>query len=231
MPTKITSTSPTPGDQTGADVTQTTGPEPEATPAPEAPQTAPAARSAPAPAPAKPHTAAVTPAPQTPAVPATEALFTQADVDRILSERINRERNKYAGFEDLQTQVQTLADKLAAQEQAALTAQNQAAQADRTAKIVAAAATLGFTDPNDAVRLLAADVKPEDIEKELKQLATAKAYLVRRQAQPVSPANPARSTEPTRPSEAERLAQYLGRSPGSFWSGGGVTVSPKGLEE
>lgn len=231
MPTKLTSNSPTPGDQTGADVTQTTGPEPDATPAPEAPQTTPAPRSAPAPAQSKPHTAMTTPGPQTPAVPTTEALFTQADVDRILAERLNRERNKYAGFEDLQTQVQTLAEKLATQEQAAQVAQSQAAQAERSAKIIAAAAAMGFNDPADAVRLLAADSKPEDVEKDLKALVAGKAYLVRRQAQPVSPANPAKSTEPTRPSEAERLAQYLGRSPGAFWAGGGVTVSPKGLED
>lgn len=148
-----------------------------------------------------------------------------------MAERLSRERNKYAGFEELQAQVQTLASKLAEQEQAATAAQNQAANAERNTKIIAAAANLHFNDPADAVRLLAADTKPEDVEKNLKQLAETKPYLVRRQAQSVTPANPAKSTEPTRPTEQERLAHYLGRTPGAFWNGGGVTVSPKGLEE
>lgn len=224
MTSKTTSNSPTPGETTGADVAPVT---------PEIPAVVNASEPvvAPVPAATRPHTAPAATPPPTPAVSVPEALFTQADLDRILAERLQRERAKFAGFDDLQAQVQDLAGKLQAQEAAATQASNRAAQAERERQIVTAAAALGFADPADAVRLLDATVKPEAIESELKGLATKKPYLVRRQAQPVAPANPARSTEPARPTEAERLASYLGRTPGAFWAGGGYTLSPKGLEE
>ena len=96
--------------ETGADTnepTQPTGEQVEAAP------------SSPAPEPAKPETPNPVPAP-----PATDKTLTQAEVDRIVQQRLAREREKYADYDELNAKAakatelesasQTEAERLAA---------------------------------------------------------------------------------------------------------------------
>ena len=87
---------------------------------------------------------APTPAPAKPEPPAYTAPATQADLDRIIADRLSREKAKYADYEDIKakaseydkvqeaskTELQKLQDRLAASEKAAAEATAKALRAD-----------------------------------------------------------------------------------------------------
>lgn len=108
----------------------------------------------------------------------TPKTFTQADLDRIVQDRVAREAKKYEGFDDLktkaeqfdqlqaanQTEAQRLAAQVAAAEAAAETAKQEGASALekahttlKRAELTAAATAAGISVPAAAVALLGAD--------------------------------------------------------------------------
>ena len=103
--------------------------------------------------------------------PAVDKTFTQADLDRIVQDRINRERTKFADYDDLKTKASKL-DELEAANQSELdkiiaraeTAEKAAAEATERARttaarsaIVTAANAAGAIDIDAVVGLLPSD--------------------------------------------------------------------------
>ena len=96
-----------------------------------------------------------------------ERTFTQADLDRIIKERMARERNKYADYADLKAQAEKWAEHEAAQQSELEKAQTRAekAEAERAkaieeanarlmrAAFMAEAAKVGAAHPEDAFML------------------------------------------------------------------------------
>lgn len=108
------------------------------------------------------------PAPPTPPAPTPDAdkSFTQADLDRIVADRVQRERGKYADYQDLKTKAGRLAEIEASQQtdlEKAVTAARAEGKTEAiqtaNARLVAAevralAATEGFRNPVAALALL-----------------------------------------------------------------------------
>lgn len=136
--------------------------------------------------------------------PIPEKTLTQADVDRVVAERLARERQKYVDYDDLKTKAaklaeieaanQSEAEKLAAKAEAA---EKRAAEAiNRTAKAEVKALADGFADRDDAVLMLGdlsqyvkdGDVDIEAIKTALADVLTKKPHLAKA---PTGPKNPA----------------------------------------
>lgn len=154
---------------------------------------------------------------QTPNPNPPAKLFTQAELDAHIADRLKREREKYADYDALKTRAAKLQEIEDAQKSAeeklqeqltALQQQTEKAKADRRdavlrSAIVAAAAKAGMTDPADAYSLLdksKIEIKDDDtvtgIEEAIKALVESKPYLVksapgRQTPAPTSPTNPA----------------------------------------
>lgn len=136
---------------------------------------------------------------QTPAeTPPEEKTFTQADLDRVVSERLKREREKFGDVDELRqkakdydalqeaqkTELQKAADRAEAAETRARVLEEGLKQERTRNAITAAASKANFHDPEDAFRLLDdveldEDGTPKNIDKLLKNLATAKPHLVK----------------------------------------------------
>lgn len=136
--------------------------------------------------------------------------LTQADVDRIVADRVARVERKYTGHDDLKAKAARLDELEAASatemEKAVKAARAEAEQATagrylsvlRAAEVRAQAAGLQFRDPGDALAQLGArlgDVKVGDdgevdgaaVAKLLAELAAAKPYLINAQTPPPAP--------------------------------------------
>lgn len=145
--------------------------------------------------------------------------FTQADVDRIIRERLERERTRYADYEDLKKAAKKLKeieeaqlsetqrlekerDEAKAQAEAAGAAA-QAREAEINSRLIRAevrvvAAELGFANPEDAYHLAdLAGVAVDDegvvsgVKKALEKLSKEKAYLLKTENR--APGTPPRS--------------------------------------
>ena len=168
--------------------------------------------------------------------------FTQADVDRILKERLAQERKKYSDYDTLKAKVQEVeAASLSEAEKTAkrlqeLEAQNQQLASERRelsirAAITEAAAAAGL--PADAAyRLIdktalttADDGTIQNAAELVKGVVEAYPGLVRNPTPRVPAANPPRSAEIAGRTEGERFREYFGGGGSTFWSGGGVRVS------
>lgn len=100
-----------------------------------------------------------------PAAPAADKTFTQAELDRIVADRLSRERGKYADYDDLKAKASQF-DQLAEQQKTDLEKAVDAAKAEGRAEVLSAAndrllksriealAARDLADPADAVRLL-----------------------------------------------------------------------------
>jgi len=173
--------------------------------------------------------------------PAQETAFTQADVDRILKERLAQERKKYADYDALKAKVQeveaaslTEAEKTAKRLQE-LESQNQQLASERRelsirAAITEAAAAAGL--PADAAyRLIdkaaltiADDGTIQNAAELVKGVVEAYPGLVRNPTPRVPAANPPRSAEIAARTDSERFRDYFGGGGSNFWGGGGVRV-------
>lgn len=130
--------------------------------------------------------------------------FTQEDVDRIVKDRVTRERAKYGDYNDLKTKASRLDEietaNASEQEKAVKAARDEATKAERErsnavlarAEARALAAEADFQDPTDAVAFLKlADVKvdedgqvdADEIRSQLKDLADKKPYLLKAKAE------------------------------------------------
>jgi hypothetical protein len=138
-----------------------------------------------------------------------ERRFTQADVERLITERLSRETKKYADYDKTKAELKRLqearksdVDRL--QETVSdLTAKFTEAESRARANlvksaVVAAAARLDFNDPQDAFRLL--DVGGLEVEDDgsvkgldgtLQKLLSEKPYLRKQAVSKTSPTNPA----------------------------------------
>lgn len=124
----------------------------------------------------------------------------QADLDRIIQERVARERNKFADYEDLKakaTEYDQFKESSKTEQQKAIDAAraegaNEVAGKYTTrivnAEVKATAASLGFKDPGDAIALFGdiSKVKIEDdgpdtaaIKSRLEEIAKDKPYLLK----------------------------------------------------
>lgn len=187
---------------------------------------------------------------------ASETRFTQADLNKAVQERLERERRKFADYDELKAKAtkwqeiedankseqDKLADKLKAFEQQLADAQSQnarlaeeKAQTLLRAEIVAKAAKAGFTDPDDAYRILdRAKVKTTDdgfegIDEALKELGEAKPYLLRTTTENAVPrlgaTNPGHGTARGE-SDAEKRNRLFGPGQSPFGKHGGGVVMP-----
>jgi len=123
----------------------------------------------------------------------TEKTLTQADVDRVVADRLARERQKFADYDDLKSKAAKLAELEAANQSEAekLAAKADAAEkkaADliaRTAKAEVKALADGFADRDDAVLMLGdlsqyvkdGDVDTDAIKTALADVLTKKPHL------------------------------------------------------
>ena len=161
----------------------------------------------------------------------TPKTFTQADVDRLISERLTRERGKFADYDDLKakatelkklqdaqlTEQQRLDARRSELEQKLSNAESAATQQRMTiqerliqAEVKTIAAGLGFLDPGDAWRMAdLADVTMDDefqvdgakVKKALEKLAKDKPYLISGSSKPVTHGTPGRGTTPGAPTQ------------------------------
>lgn len=138
-----------------------------------------------------------------------EKKFTQADLDRLITERLARETKKYADYDTIKAELKRVketgqSDVQKLQETVNdLTAKMTAAEAKAMANlvkssVVAAAARLDFNDPQDAYRLLdiaslevADDGSIKGLDAILQKLLADKPYLRKQTASKSSPTNPA----------------------------------------
>ena len=165
----------------------------------------------------------------------------QADLDRIIQERIARERNKFADYDDLKakaTEYDQFKESSKSEQQKAIDAAKAEGAQEVTgrftkrivnAEIKATAAALGFSDPGDAIALFGdiSEVKIEDdgpdaeaIKVRLSEIAEKKPYLLKEAKGSTPPATrpkPKRGSESTdtKPSGKSRAAAALREFSGS----------------
>jgi hypothetical protein len=147
-----------------------------------------------------------------PATPAAGRTFTQEELDRIIAERLQREREKFRDYDALRrkaeefdklqqaqmSEQEKLAKRLAELEQENQALRKQGQEHTLKYEIMLLASRLGIVDPEAAYRLLdlsriefGQDGRPTNLEQGLKDLIKAKPYLVH-QAHAGSPTNPSR---------------------------------------
>ena len=168
-------------------------------------------------------------------------VFTQEELDRILKERIERERRKYADYDELKaklteieesqkTEEEKLRERLAELEQQAQTAQMELQEKALRLAIAAEASKVGL-DPEAAYRL--ADLSKVEIDDDgqvvgasdvVQEVAENYPGLLKQPTPRTSPANPARSSGPAKKTDADRIREYFSGGGGGFWQGGGVVT-------
>lgn len=165
----------------------------------------------------------------------------QADLDRIIQDRVARERNKFADYDDLKakaTEYDQFKESSKTEQQKAIDAAKLEGANEVTGKfttrivnaeIKATAATLGFSDPGDAVALFGdiskvaiTDDGPdaEAIKTKLADIAKNKPYLLKGENGPKVATRPkpktgSESTETNAPAGKSRAAAALREFSGS----------------
>lgn len=143
--------------------------------------------------------------------------FTQADLDRVVKERLERERGKYSDYDDLKAAAKKLKDLETSQlsetekrdrkiqelesakakwEAEAETRERGVAERVIRSEVRMVAGVMGFTSPDDAYHLaelaevqLDNDGNVQGVEAALKKLAKDKPYLLKTAGGPGSPPN------------------------------------------
>jgi len=134
-----------------------------------------------------------------------------------------REKGKLSDLERLQAELNETKQALA---------ETQRLAQERLVRnaVLAAAARVGFNDPDDAMRLIdqgtlevREDGSVDGVEKAIQAIAKSKPYLVRGKPQPaVAPTNPEGQAQ--RPTDEQMRRELFGQRTGGFWSGGGVVT-------
>lgn len=134
-----------------------------------------------------------------------------------------REKGKASNLERLQAELNETKQALA---------ETQRLAQERLVRnaVLAAAARVGFNDPDDAMRLIdqstlevREDGSVDGVEKAIQAIAKSKPYLVRGKQQPaVAPTNPEGQVQ--RPTDEQMRRELFGQRTGEFWSGGGVVT-------
>lgn len=177
--------------------------------------------------------------------------FTQSELDAIIADRLQRERQKYGDYDALKeraaklqqiedaqkTAEQKQQERIAALEQQAEQALSQRREAVLRSAIVAAAAKVGMTDPADAYSLLdksklkiGENDTVEGIEEAIKALIESKPYLIAKPATTTQPSQRTSAGNPAGTPNGASLEWYKARrgggNKGSGFSGGGV-IAPE----
>jgi hypothetical protein len=164
----------------------------------------------------------------------SEKTFTQADVDRIVQDRVSREKSKYADYDDLKAFKESSKSEQQKAIDAAKAEGAQEVTGKFTARIVnaeikASAAALGFADPGDAIALYGdtsavelGDDGPDAkaIKERLEVIAKEKPYLLKGDGNPKvatrpKPKSGSESTETNKPAGKSRAAAALREFSGS----------------
>jgi hypothetical protein len=129
----------------------------------------------------------------------SDKTFTQADLDRIVQDRLNRDRAKFADYDDLKakatkldeleqankTELEKLLARAEEAEKRAAEASERAIQSARRVALVSAATAAGAVDPDAVLKLVDADAltigddgQVTGAEEAVKALLESKPYLV-----------------------------------------------------
>lgn len=176
-----------------------------------------------------------------------EKTFSQTDLNRIVRERLDRERQKYADYDAMKEQAakwaeheeaqkseqQKLEDKLAKAQEENARLREQHTHALIKSAIVAEAQRQGFTDPDDAYSLInlaevtvSEDGKIEGLTKLLEDLGNVKPYLLTEKQPRVSATNAPRGQGQVE-ADAERRKRLFGGGQDILTQGGGVFLNLK----
>lgn len=205
-----------------------------------------------------------TPTPDQPTAPGQppvqpEKTFTQAELDRLITERLKREKEKHADYDDLKkaadelkaikesqlSETEKLTKRLAELETAKTQAETRARETLIRSAVISEAAKLNFNDPDDAYRLLdLSTVKVDDTGKvegaieAVKALAESRKYLIKQSSgRPLEPFDPAAAGGTLKETREQRMARLYSGGGQQFFdaeaaqrAGGGV-IWPKGKPE
>lgn len=203
--------------------------------------------------PTEPATPSVPPASQQPA-DTPEKLFSQAELDRIVKDRLDRERSKYADYDDNKKAAARLKEIEDAQKSELEKLQEQVTELQRkaqqtagenkrlklTAMVAAIAGQLGAVDPYDANFQTATqavdpdgDGADDEIKKSIEALKSSRPYLFGRGGAQVAPFNPEGGPVPEpKESDVRRRSRIFGGGV-DIWdpktakaAGGGVVFTP-----
>lgn len=171
--------------------------------------------------------------------PVTEKMFTQAELNAIISQRVQQERSKYADYDALRQQVQTLTSAQQTEQQRLQQLEQQNQQLAVTTKeksveaaIAKAAGAIGL-DPEAAFKLadqnkLQTDDKGNVINaaEVVKEVAEKFPGLLKRPMPVANAVNPAANGANVTPEmkEARQRQEYFGGNAASFWNAGGVRL-------
>jgi len=184
----------------------------------------------------------------------TEKTFTQADLDRIVKERLDREKSKYAGFdeykraadklkeiEDAQkSELDKLQERVTQFEQQAIQTTAENKRLKLNARIATIAGQLGAMDPNDPNFLMATqaidpdgDGADEQIKISIEALKAQRPYLFGKAQPHLESFNPEGGPGKRGESDAERRARIYGSGGDIFDTGiaktrGGGVIFPPG---
>jgi hypothetical protein len=174
---------------------------------------------------------------------AATGTFTQEQLEGIVKQRIERERKKYADYEDIKAKAalynqtlegqkseqQKLQEQLAETQAKLLAREAEVKAGALKSAVIQHAATRGFTDPEDAFRLIdAAELILQDdgtvtgLAPALDKLLRAKPYLARKQTPAQQAVNVSRDAAPATRTDKDRWNEYFGGRHGQFWQGDGV---------
>lgn len=173
-------------------------------------------------------------------------VFTQEDVNKIIADRLERERKKYSDYEELKVAAEkleamqaeqeeeekVLAEKLADSEARRRELEIEAQERRIQNVVLTEAARMGFNDPSDAylhvsVSNLELDEagQPVNVTEQLEALKESKPYLFDRKAIPqVDPSNATRDDQQPGRTDSDRRREYFGQGGGQIWEGGGLRV-------
>jgi|SRR3990172_7856475 len=199
----------------------------------------------------------VPPTPPAAQPPAPEKTFTQAELDAIVRDRLKREKEKFADYDQLKTAATKLAEieqsqlsetekltrKLAELETAKTQAETRARETLIRSKVISEAARLNFNDPEDAYNFIkiteiefADNGEPKNVAELVKVLAESRKYLIKSTNPALAIFNPAGGGNAPQETDAQKRARIYGGG-GNFFDpsratemGGGV-FWPKGKPE
>lgn len=193
------------------------------------------------------------PAAQPPAEPAKT--FTQADIDKIVRERLQRQKEQFADYDQYKaaadelakikesqlSETEKLTKRLAELEQAKTQAEATAKETLIRSAVVSEAAKLRFNDPEDAYRLadlsavaIGESGKVEGALEAVKALAESRKYLIQNNNPALSTFNPAGAGGQAQETDAQKRARIYGGGGNYFDAGraaeqGGGVIIPKGV--
>lgn len=170
------------------------------------------------------------------AQPVAVKTFTQAELDSIIAGRLDQERRKYADYDSIKQQLETLQAGQQGQQQQVqqLTQQNQQLAVQTREKaieaaVAKAAGAIGL-DPEAAIKL--ADLKALTVDEAgnvtnaadvIKSVAERFPGLLKRPMPVANAVNPPAGTAPTpEQREAQYRQEFFGGNARSFFGGGGV---------